>query len=300
MGVYRSPLTLAFLIAAAILATVPAGSVHAQSGERSDASQQSDATAAWRELRRETQIRLRDADDRETAVSEVMQELTAFAEAHANTTEAAAAWFNHGALASRTDQPDLAEKSLNKAVEQADDPRLKAAAQRMLSRLALRPGKTPPDFTATTIEGKRVELANYRGKVVLLDFWATWCGPCIAELPNVEDVYEKYRKKGFDIISISLDHEKQALRQFVDKRQIPWPQIYDKDRAAEKQIASLYGVNAIPQMILIGRDGKIIDTRLRGDALERAVASAVKRRPEQDDKTSKQSERSSSESRTAD
>ena len=208
-----------------------------------------------------------------------MADLIAFTNEHRAAPETAVAWFNHGALAKRTDQPKVAERSLNKAIEKTDDSRLKTAAKRMLAQLSLQPGKTPPDFTATTIEDQHIQLADYRGKVVLLDFWATWCGPCIAELPNVKRVYEKYRDKGFRIISISLDREKQTLRQFVEQREIRWPQIYDADREADKQIARRYGVNAIPQMILVGRDGKIIDTRLRGSALETAVASAVQQEP---------------------
>jgi len=279
MSAFSYRLTLAALFVPVFLAIAPVALVHAQSRDRSETSQQSEAATAWRALQRDAQSRLRDAEDRDAAARSVMDDLVAFTNDHPDAPETAAAWFNHGALADRTDQPEIAERSLKKAIKLAEDPRLKSAAEGMLAQLSLRPGKTPPDFTATTIEDKRIELTDYRGEVVLLDFWATWCAPCIAELPNVKRVYDQYHDKGFRIISISLDREKKALRQFVDKREIRWPQIYDADRASDKQIARLYGVNAIPQMILVGRDGKIIDTRLRGPALEKAVASAVTGEP---------------------
>lgn len=87
-------------------------------------------------------------------------------------------------------------------------------------------GKTVEDFTATDLEGKPISLKQYRGKVVLLDFWAVWCGPCIAEMPNLKKVYDLYKNKGFDIIGVSLDDDESKLREYLKENQITWRQVY--------------------------------------------------------------------------
>nr|MBA3641771.1 TlpA family protein disulfide reductase [Acidobacteriota bacterium] len=116
---------------------------------------------------------------------------------------------------------------------------------------------------------------KYKGKVLLLDFWATWCAPCIAELPNVKKVYEAYRGQGFEIVSISLDQDEQTLRDFVKQRGLNWTHVYNDSLPAGQDLATKYSVTSIPQMILIGRDGKIAGVQLRGEALEDAVNKAL-------------------------
>ncbi|MGH7952648.1 MAG: redoxin domain-containing protein, partial [Limisphaerales bacterium] len=97
-------------------------------------------------------------------------------------------------------------------------------------RAAVTAGQKAPLFHVKTVDGKMVNFpADYKGKVVLLDFWATWCGPCRAELPNVIAAYQKYHDKGFDVVSVSLDRPRQgpALLQFIHDHNMTWPQIYD-------------------------------------------------------------------------
>jgi thiol-disulfide isomerase/thioredoxin len=119
------------------------------------------------------------------------------------------------------------------------------------------------------------DLTKYRGKVLLLDFWATWCGPCVAELPSVLSNYKKYKARGFDVLGISLDNDKKALNDFVKAHKLPWPQLFD-GKAWKGENATRYGVQAIPFTLLIGRDGKIVAVNPRGAALEREIQKALK------------------------
>lgn len=136
-------------------------------------------------------------------------------------------------------------------------------------------GAAPPAIAGTSLDGKPRSLASYRGRVVLLDFWATWCDPCIAELPNVKRNYAKYHAKGFDILGISLDEDKETLINFVEKRDVMWPQLFD-GKAWKGANAARYGVTAIPFTLLIGRDGKIAAVNPRGSQLEIAIRKALK------------------------
>jgi peroxiredoxin len=142
------------------------------------------------------------------------------------------------------------------------------------TRSALVVGSKFPDFDEKDLAGKPLSIANYKGKVVLIDFWATWCGPCVAELPNVMKAYEKHHEKGFEIIGISLDSDKAKLEKFTKEKNMPWQQFFDGGGWKNK-LATKYGINSIPATYLLDGEGKIIGTNLRGEALEAAVAKAL-------------------------
>jgi thiol-disulfide isomerase/thioredoxin len=136
--------------------------------------------------------------------------------------------------------------------------------------------KRPLQMAFTAVDGREVDLAKLRGKVVLVDFWATWCGPCIAELPNVKAVYEKYHAQGFEVVSISLDEQRarSKLVDFVRENHMPWPQHFD-GKGWKNEFAVQYAINAIPAMFLLDVNGMIISIDARGKSLEPQVRQAL-------------------------
>ncbi len=136
-------------------------------------------------------------------------------------------------------------------------------------------GKEFPNFDATdAISREKFALADLRGKVVLVDFWATWCGPCVQELPNVKRAWSKYRQRGLEIVSISLDSDRSRFESFVRAQKMDWRHVMDGGGWGTR-LAKKYGINSIPQMFLIGTDGKCVGEDLRGPALERAIEQAL-------------------------
>lgn len=120
---------------------------------------------------------------------------------------------------------------------------------------------TPLELKATAVDGSQIDLEKLRGKVVLLDFWATWCGPCVQEAPKVVATYNKLHDKGFEIIGISLDQNKESVSRFTKKLGMTWPQYFDGD----KQVSSRFGIEAIPTMWLIDKEGHIASVEARDD-----------------------------------
>jgi len=147
-----------------------------------------------------------------------------------------------------------------------------------LRRLSL-PGK-PMEITGTLLEtGKPFDQKSLAGKVVLVDFWATWCGPCVAEIPNVLEQYEKYHDKGFEVVGVSLDQDRDALEKFVSEQKIPWPILFEKSEGEGWQhpLATFYGISGIPTVILIGRDGNVITFDARGEKLGERLDAIFKK-----------------------
>ncbi len=126
------------------------------------------------------------------------------------------------------------------------------------------------------LDGTEIDWKSYRGKVVLIDFWATWCGPCVGEIPNMTRMYEKYNAAGFEILGYSLDQDLDALHKFEEDRKLPWKTASQKlslDYKAKKfiDLSQYYGITGIPTMILVGKDGKVLSVNARGPELERLL-----------------------------
>ncbi len=156
--------------------------------------------------------------------------------------------------------------------KQARMVKAQAAAKKL--RASLVNGAKFPEFDVKDTAGQPLSIANYKGKVVLLDFWATWCGPCVHELPNVIKAYNAYHSKGFEIIGISLDKDEQKLANFTKEKNMAWRQYFD-GLVWQNKLAVKYGINSIPATFLLDGQGAIIGHDLRGEALDQAVAKAL-------------------------
>lgn len=134
------------------------------------------------------------------------------------------------------------------------------------------PGKPAPDFEEAMADGKTMKLSDLKGKVVLLDFWASWCGPCRRENPNVVQQYNKYKDDGFTVLSVSLDKSKEAWLAAIEKDGLIWPYHVSDLNQWSSKVAGLYGVRSIPFTVLIDQEGNIIKTNVRGEDLQQQLA----------------------------
>jgi len=175
--------------------------------------------------------------------------------------------------AEQSNRPELAVnacRELGTLLAETKDANLAGTAASMLGaarRLDL-VGK-PFALKGSTVAGRPLDWKKYRGKVVLIDFFATWCGPCREEIPNITKCYKAYRKRGFDVVSISIDRDRKDIEDYVEKEKHPWTVLLDRNeaRGTDKSMATYYGIFAIPQMILVGKDGNVLALNVRGEQL---------------------------------
>lgn len=182
--------------------------------------------------------------------------------------------------------PELAVDAYRKfaaAAAKSDEPRVAALAKRfeaVVRRLEL-PGK-PVKIEGLTMDGKEFDWEKFReGKVVLIDFWATWCGWCIREIPEMKRLYEAYRGRGFEIVGLSGDQTREPLEKFLEKTEVPWTILYGKD--GPSPTIEFYGVSAWPTMLLVGKDGNVVSIRARGPVLReelKRLLGPIEEKPE--------------------
>jgi peroxiredoxin len=129
-------------------------------------------------------------------------------------------------------------------------------------------GQPAPDFTQNDTTGKPISLSSFKGKYVLIDFWASWCGPCRRENPNNIELYKKFNKKGFEILGVSLDKTKEKWEKAIKDDKLVWAQVSDLNYWDNEVAKKLYGIRSIPNTVLIDKEGIIVANGLQGDALK--------------------------------
>lgn len=172
-----------------------------------------------------------------------------------------------------------AYKSYAAILKKKNFPQLGDAVERMeatVRRLELLGNSI--EIAGPTVSGGDYNIDDMKGKVVLVDFWATWCGPCIAELPNVKNLYEAYHDKGFEVIGISLDQDEQSLTEFIKEKDLAWQTIFfpeAENQGWDNPIARHYGISGIPTAILVNQDGKVVSLQARGENLQEELAKLL-------------------------
>jgi peroxiredoxin len=161
----------------------------------------------------------------------------------------------------------------NQMMVKKDEPTVPKASPQATGKIAI--GFTAPDFTMADIDGKQVSLSSFKGKYVLLDFWASWCGPCRGENPNVVANYNKYKNKNFTVLGVSLDEDKAAWLGAIKKDNLTWTHVSDL-KGWSNAVAKVYGVESIPFNALLDPSGKIIATDLRDEDLGKKLGEILK------------------------
>ncbi|NQW47631.1 MAG: TlpA family protein disulfide reductase [Planctomycetes bacterium] len=231
-------------------------------GEAQKVLSTGDAEAGGELVKKTAALLAADPDDMQTA-GLAMQLAGAFEQMPGGEEVAAAAYGSFGPIFA---------KSSNEQVR-----KMAESLAGTLRRLTL-PGH-PMEIRGTLLNGKPFDQKSLAGKVVLVDFWATWCGPCVAEIPNVLEQYQKYHDKGFEVVGISLDQDRDALEKFVTEQKLPWPILFEQSEGDgwAHPLATFYGISGIPTVILIGRDGNVITLNARGEKLGEQLDSIFKK-----------------------
>ncbi len=151
-------------------------------------------------------------------------------------------------------QPQVALE-ISETLARSNAPSVREAAAGKLNILKGR--ERPVSLAFESLDGRQVNLDQMRGKVVLVDFWATWCVPCVAEMPNVRAVYEKYRKKGFEVVGVTLDTNRKATEDFLKEKKLPWPNYFD-GKGWQNKFARQFSIASLPTILLIDANGYVV------------------------------------------
>ncbi|NLY01807.1 MAG: redoxin domain-containing protein [Rhodopirellula sp.] len=179
---------------------------------------------------------------------------------------------------------------LGKLLAKSDDESIAGLGGKMLGvarRMDLVGNKM--ELEGTTVDGDPLEWSKYRGKVTLVMFWATWCGPCRREIVHVLDVYDEYHERGFEVVGISVDESRDDLDEFLKENKIPWTIVFDQARADGEKgepMGERYGVMGIPETVLVDRQGKAVATGVRGPELDERLETMIGPKKEESEKKS--------------
>lgn len=146
-----------------------------------------------------------------------------------------------------------------------------ADAQEQKKKMSI--GSIAPDFSYPGLDGKSLGPKSFRGKVLLIDFWASWCGPCRAEIPNLKEAYAMFKDKGVEFLSVSVDKSSDEWKKAMTQEQMPWPQILAPQSG--KEAMELYQFSGIPFIVLIDKEGKLVGKNLRGEAIKENLAKVL-------------------------
>lgn len=214
-----------------------------------------------------------DKDRTEAAARGLSGAIAKFLETHPDDARAPALKLTE-AQALETFDPARA-RALYEETAKNEDKEISDAAKSGLELMAMR--SKPLELSFTAVDGRKVDLADLHGKVVLVDFWATWCPPCVEEVPALVETYEKFKDKGFEIVGISLDQDKSALEKFTEENKMTWPQFFD-GKGWDNELAKRFNIQSVPTMWLLDREGKLADASPRS-RLEQAVQAALDKKP---------------------
>jgi thiol-disulfide isomerase/thioredoxin len=133
----------------------------------------------------------------------------------------------------------------------------------------------PIEVVGRTIDGRQFDWKAYKGKVVLVDYWATWCEPCKRELPNVQNLYRLYHDRGFEVVGVNVDETRAEADAFIKTERIPWVNLFDTTSTGEHPMSSYYGVVGYPTVLLVGKDGNVVSLEARGEKLKELLAKML-------------------------